>query len=98
VPVWKKSLMTTAFFDDTEAYEDEECVVRIDEKSIEVSYDNKEENVIYRGKNDESGHFELICPERNGRASLHMFENGKFLEGYWVESGEKGFWRIQLRD
>jgi hypothetical protein len=48
MPVWTKSLMTTAFFDDTEAYEDEECIIRIDEKFIEVSYDDEEENVIYR--------------------------------------------------
>ena len=90
--------MTTAFFDDTVAYEDEECVVRIDEKSIKVSYDDYEGNAIYRGKNDGSGHFELNCPEKDGHATLHMFKNGKFLEGYWVQSGGRGFWRIQLRD
>jgi hypothetical protein len=85
--VWKHSLMITAFYDETEAYEDEKCVVRIDVKSIEVSYDDDKGNVIYRGKNDGSGHFELTCPEREGHATLHMFENGKFLDGHWVQSG-----------
>jgi hypothetical protein len=96
--IWENSLMITAFFDETPAIEDDDCVARIDEKSIEISYDDEDGNVIYRGKNDGSGHFELNCPERNGHASLHMFKNGKFVDGYWVEGGYKGFWRIELRN
>ena len=97
MPVWKNSLMTTVYFDDTPADEAEECVVRIEGDVIEISYDDEEGNVIYRGKNDSSGHFELTCFERSGRATLHMFKDGKFLDGYWIEGGYKGFWRIELR-
>jgi len=97
MPVWKNSLMTTAFLDETSAFEAEECVVRIEGDVIEISYDDEGGNVIYRGQNDSSGHFELICPERSGRATLHMFKDGKFLDGYWIEGGYKGFWRIELR-
>jgi hypothetical protein len=95
--VYKNSPMTTAFFDETPAFEDEECVVRIEEDVIEVGYDDEEGNVIYKGKNDSCGHFELICPERSGRATLHMFKDGKILDGYWIEGGYKGFWSIELR-
>jgi len=70
--------MTTAFFDETPAYEDEECLVRINDNLIEVSYDDEEGNAIYRGKNTGTGHFELSCPERDGRATLHMFKEGIF--------------------
>jgi hypothetical protein len=90
--------MTTVFFDDTPAYENIRCIVRIEENIIEVSYDNDDVNVIYKGKNDGCGHFELTCPEKDGHATLHMFKNGYFLDGYWVEGGYKGFWRIELRN
>ena len=95
--VYKNSRMITAYFDESPAHEDEECLVRIGENSIEVSYDDEDGNAIYRGNNDGSGHFELTFPERAGQATLHIFKNGKFLEGYWVEAGYKGFWRIELR-
>ncbi|MBU2807576.1 hypothetical protein HF285_04675 [Acidithiobacillus ferrooxidans F221] len=71
--------------------------VRIDEREIVVSYEDDDGVVIYRGNNDGSGHFSLEAPERNGRASLHRFiPNGNFLEGYWIEGGNRGMWRIEL--
>lgn len=97
MPVWINSRMTAAFFDETPASEDEECIVRIEGDTIEISYDDEEGNVIYKGKNDGCGHFVLKCPERSGDATLHMFKDTKFLDEYWIEGGNKGFWRIELR-
>ena len=37
MPVWKNSLMTTAFFDETPVFEAEECVVRIEGDIIEIA-------------------------------------------------------------
>ncbi len=73
--------------------------VRIDEREIVVSYEDEYGVVIYRGDNDGSGHFnlEFNAPGRNGRASLHRFlPDGNILEGYWIEDGSMGMWRIEL--
>ncbi len=87
--------MDTVFYDHTPAYENEDCDIRIHEKDISVSY-NDHGMVIYRGKDEGHGHFILECPERNGKASLHQIQHCKFLEGFWIEDGKKGFWRITL--
>jgi hypothetical protein len=50
MPIWKNSLMTTAFFDETPAFEAEECVVRIEGDVIEISYDDEEGNVFIKAK------------------------------------------------
>ena len=88
--MWEKSVMTTAYLDSTETDINEDCEVRIDEKTIVVSY-HDDGPVIYKGGNDGTGHFELRCVERGGHASLHMFKNGRILEGYWIEGHEEGF-------
>lgn len=70
--------------------------VKIDDKEIVVSYEDDSGWVQYRGKNKDTGHFQLTCPERKGEASLHQFPGGKILEGFWVENGLRGMWRIYL--
>jgi hypothetical protein len=100
MPIWEDRLMTTAFLDGTPA-EDASCDVRIDDSSIVVNFDHEEYGgeIIYRGRNDGSGHFELTCDERpNWRASLHRFPQGMILEGYWIEGRNEGFWRIELNE
>jgi hypothetical protein len=72
-----------------------ECQVRTNRDEIVVSY-NDDGPVVYKGIKKGKGHFELKAPKINGRASLHMFENSKFLEGFWDEDGYKGMWRIWL--
>ncbi len=91
MPSWKKSLMTTAFLDSTVAYLNEPCQVVIDNNKIVVSYPDENEVVLYKGKSQGKGHFQLVCPERNGKASLHMFDGGFFLDGYWVLMGTGGY-------
>jgi hypothetical protein len=72
-------------------------IVRLTDETIEVAYDDDEGAVCYRGKNKGDGHFELIAPERNGKASLHCFTDSSFLEGYWHEGDGRGMWRILLK-
>ncbi len=81
-----------------EASQSDTYIVRISDTSIEVAFDDDDGPVCYKGKNDGSGHFLLEAPEREGRASLHKFPKGKFLEGHWMESGYRGMWRITLKD
>ena len=73
-----------------------ECQVKIDNDSIVVSYESDDGWVNYSGKNDKSGHFELHADRYDGHASLHMFPGSTVLEGYWVEQGTRGMWRIVL--
>ena len=96
MPVFSKSKMDSVYYDDTPAYEGEACEVRIDGSEIVVSYEDDRGIVLYKGKEDGHGHYALECPERQGKASLHMFPKGKVLDGYWIEEGYRGFWRIHL--
>jgi len=91
--------MATLFYDEREAIEGEKCEVKIDEKTIVVSYEDEEGGfIIYKGGNEGTGHFELFCPEQDGRATLHMFKGARILEGSWIEGGGRGFWKIELFD
>ena len=92
----KTALMDTVFYDETPAYEGEECEIRINGNEIVVSYKDDDEVVIYKGKDEGHGHFVLECPERKGKATLHQIPKSKFLEGFWIEEGYRGFWRITL--
>ncbi|MCX5846688.1 MAG: hypothetical protein NTW12_10110 [Deltaproteobacteria bacterium] len=94
--VAKTALMDTVFYDETPADEGEECEIRINGNVIVLSYKDDNGVVIYEGKDKGHGHFVLKCPERQARATLHRIPNSKFLEGYWIEEGERGFWRITL--
>ncbi len=91
-----KALMDTVYYDDDPAEEGDECEIRITEKEIVVSYEDDGEYVIYRGADEGHGHFVLECPERRGKATLHQIPKSQFLEGFWIEDGYKGFWRIKL--
>jgi len=97
MPVWKAK-MDTVFYDSTPAYEHEECEVRIDGSDIVVTYKDDGSIVLYRGRDEGHGHYVLQCLDRHGRATLHQIPQSKFLEGYWIEEGQRGFWRIVLGD
>jgi hypothetical protein len=96
---WKNSLMTTAFLDERVAIRDF-CEVIIDENRIVVDYTEEDGTpTIYEGPNSKTGHFRLRCKsDKNAEATLHLVEGEDILEGYWVESGYEGFWRIGLKD
>jgi hypothetical protein len=96
---WKNSSMTTAFLGKEEANR-WPCEVIIDENRIAVDYTEEDGTpTIYEGPNSKTGHFRLRCKSgKNAEATLHLVEGEDILEGYWVESGYEGFWRIELKE
>ncbi|MCC5904557.1 MAG: hypothetical protein JJT87_21825 [Halomonas sp.] len=78
--------------DESEEYP---CTVKIDGEKILIEYDS-DGIVQYEGENKGDGHFELKAVGFQGRATLHMFSESKFLEGSWIEEGVRGMWRIIL--
>jgi hypothetical protein len=96
VEVWPNSTQEV-FHANRGARSDWPCRVRLGDRLIEVTYTDDEERVIrYGGREAGAGHFELNAPAVDGRASLHRFDGGKFLEGYWCEGNVRGMWRITL--
>ena len=93
--LWSNSKMTTLYYDTDAADENYPCAVRISDSEILVEYED-DGFVQYCGKNDGSGHFEVLANTVDGRATLHMFPNSNRLEGSWVEDGARGMWRIEL--
>lgn len=88
--------MEIGFYDETPAWENEECEIRINDGEIVVSYEDDHGVVVYKGKDEGTGHFVLECPAKRAKATLHQFPKSKFLEGFWLEEGSRGFWRITL--
>lgn len=95
--IWKKCIGEFLYYDARAAVvNDSGYIVRLSDDVIEVSYDDDEGAVCYKGKNNGDGHFDLKSRERNGVASLHRFPNSQFMEGYWREGDYRGMWRIRL--
>lgn len=96
--VWKNCIVDTLYYSEEPAVTHEPGYqVKIDDTEMVVSYKDDEGWVEYRGKSKGDGHFQLFCPERRGEASLHRFPDDKILEGFWIEGGYQGMWRITLR-
>ncbi len=94
--IYDKSTMSTLYFSKDEAEEHWACTVKIADGEILVEYD-EEGLVQYKGKSFGEGHFRLaLQSEGTGTATLHMFPDDDVLEGYWLEDGVRGMWRIDL--
>ena len=87
--------MSTVYYSADDSSENDDCVVTIENKTILLEYED-DGRVQYCGQEIGEGHFSLACRERSGKASLHMFEGSEILEGSWVESGNRGMWKIKL--
>jgi hypothetical protein len=98
MPIWSHCKMDMLDYDRTPADEDYPREVRINQHTIVVENEDNEGTVWYVGVDDGTGHLELHCRERAGRATLHMFQKGLVLEGYWEEGGYRGLWRICLEE
>jgi hypothetical protein len=78
------------------------CVVRINNGTIQVSYDDEDENgeirrVTYEGeRNGAVTSYLLQSPLTGGTATLHEGIDEDVLEGWWQEGGVEGMWRIHL--
>ena len=101
--IYNNCQMTIVYFDGECADEGMVCTVKLDKSNILVEYEDETDNsskilVQYVGKSRSEGHYELSCPEQGGRATLHCFKDAKVLEGFWVEDGYRGMWRIFLKE
>jgi hypothetical protein len=101
--IWKNCRMTIVYFDSETADEGMVATVKIDGSKILLEYEDETDDgasvlVQYVGKERGAGHYELTCPDQNGKASLHCFPEAKILEGFWVESSYRGMWRIHLKE
>jgi len=92
---WNNSKCDVLFFN-SKADSTSDCEVVIGDGEIEVSYIDEGERLFYRGKEIGPGHYVLHAAGFDGEATLHRFHDGRVLEGYWVEEGHRGMWRIQL--
>ena len=75
---------------------DASCAVRIDDHQVRVEYEADGTLNVYEGRAIAPGHYRLESPETKGHATLHRFPGSCYLEGAWVEGGERGMWRIEL--
>jgi hypothetical protein len=95
MPVYENCTVTT--YEGNRSYSST-CDVNIHDRSIAVSYEDDGGMVVYEGTEIAPGHFNLACPARNGRATLHQAPNENILEGWWLEDGYDGMWRIELEE
>jgi hypothetical protein len=93
--VYKNCLMDTYHGDGSN--NNQPCQVRIDERTLALSYQDADGPVVYQGQERGEGHYELANAS-GGRGTLHCFKGSVFLEGYWIEKGAEGMWRIRLED
>ena len=83
-------------FSDADGQWEHPCQVRIGDGSITVSYELDGEIIVYQGPEIEPGHFRLTSDAVKGRATLHRFSDSDVLDGWWLESGYEGMWRVTL--
>jgi hypothetical protein len=72
------------------------CEVRISHGEIIVSYQGEDGPTVYRGIEEGAGHFRVVCGKNGGKGTLHRFNDDYVLEGWWVEGGSTGMWRVHL--
>ena len=68
------------------------CDVRIGDGDIVVDGGDW----MYRGKEEDPGHYRLECRELEATATLHRFKGASVLVGNWIEEGQEGMWLIRL--
>lgn len=82
----------------------QKCEVRFDGREIVISFfDGDYGEALWKGEEKSRGHYELRREEGHGVASLHKFDKGFFMDGYWEEDDEngvrsEGMLRISLKD
>lgn len=101
--IWPNSKMTTLYYSAHDASIDYPCIVKIDDETVRVEYEDSGRSGCYEGKNHGDGHFELTSSNTDGRATLHRYPDrsgvttgSSVLEGCWEERGYRGMWRIKL--
>lgn len=95
--VYNESTMETLYSNDEPSRKCSCKVVMTDDILNIVYEDDNSELISYLGKSNGVGHYELVCESLQGKATLHGFEGGVKLDGYWVEGQEQGMCRIHLK-
>ena len=95
--IWKNSKMFCITSGGDITADNFPCEVLIDDKNIVVSYFEEGKPIKYAGANKLDGHFRLQCNENGGYCTLHKFADENIMNGFWVEGGAEGFWRVELK-
>lgn len=75
-----------------------DCIIVIGSGEVELKYDDLDGFVSWKGREVSPGHYIVHANRKGARGTLHRTDvNSIYLEGYWVEGGEKGMWRINLK-
>ncbi len=77
-------------------FSSDECDVRIEDTRLVVSYWDDDGAVVFAGRANEGGRFELWCRTRPIRAELAKSADGARLSGSWTQDDESGPWSIDL--
>ena len=78
------------------------CRVRFLHDRIRIRWEEEGETgpgtelVEYLGTDLGHGYYELSCPARGGKATLHGFPGARLLVGDLFENGQRGMWRVCL--
>lgn len=95
--VWNQSSMDVYSMDLNLAQEGLPCELRVSETEIILSYEGDSGLIRWEGTAAGDGHYSLSAVAgAKGKGSLHQFPDGKILEGFWIEDGAMGMWRIHL--
>ena len=96
-----ESEMRTYYADHRE-FEDSNCLVRFSDggQTLSVIYtDQNNAQAKYTGPDSGGGHYTVVCPEYDGRGTLHLscdLDGEITLEGWWLQEGSEGMWRIEV--
>ena len=85
-----------SYYGDTTAMDISPCTVRIGEGMVSLTYAYSGGEQTYAGTEIGEGHYKLETSAGDGKANLHHFKGGQILDGWWVEHGHEGMWRITL--
>lgn len=94
--VFKDCRCEVLYFDGR-AVDNETRDVRISATELVVSFDDDQGQVVYRGKNNNNGHFH-IKDGSGGSATLHQTPGELILEGSWKTIDDRGMLKITLPD
>jgi len=77
-------------------FRDGDCDVQLEGGELLVCYWDEAGAVVFAGRADASGGYELWCRSRPRRAALRASPGGAGFEGSWREGDARGTWRIHL--
>jgi hypothetical protein len=78
------------------------CRIRLCRDQIRICWEEESDigpgsqEVEYLGEDRGHGHYELHCPDRNGKATLHGFPGARLLVGDLIENNLRQMWRVNL--